>query len=619
MSLARQQFQNPFRVLSPEEMAAEDVCDLFVEPFTDFSKITLPGHAMLNGPRGSGKSMIFRYLLPDCQRIQIGASFSDLPFFAFLISIKNAGPTTNLTEFRRLSEHADIVFNEHVLTVFIASKVFRYMQQLNFKDSSQEQQESIEYFDTVFSRHLALCGKRCEAPSSFENQVSPSAIFGHIADVCEGTFAEFIQYTKRIATDQFPSYAGALCGYTDFLFPVLAGLQKLSFLPNRPLYILIDDADYLSLTQTVILNSWISSRTHTTVSFKVSTQLLYKTSATMSGLPIQPPHDYQEINIADIHTSRYKRYRQRVEQIVRKRLDRWSKDMDLDRDVSPSNFFPDDVAQEQQIRDIAGSIRRKFDSSGRGSRVSDDVARYARPEFIKSLGGQSKSTSTYSYAGFAQLVHISSGLVRYFLESASQMFADEQSRVDPAGITSIRPSIQNEVVRDQANQLMFEHFDHVEVGVDVDRLDGVRDSVAIDSTHRDMQRLRNLIMGLGGLFFLKLISSDAERRVFSVALSGHPTPYIVRTFELGVQCGYFHRSSIGNKDGTGRTRLYVLTRRIAPYFGLDPSSFAGYLWVTSEFVAQLIQDPQAVLRKLKSSGSLADLEVDQLSLFDEEE
>ena len=618
MNAARQQFQNPFRVLSPEEMVAEDVCDLFVEPFTDFGKITLPGHAMLNGPRGSGKSMIFRYLLPDCQKLQIGTSYSELPFFAFLVSIKNAGPTTNLTEFRRLSEHADIVFNEHVLTVFIASKVFRYMQQLDFAISPQSVRDSIEYFNTVFSRHLALCGKRCSAPPS-KNQASPSTVFGHIADICEDIFAEFIQFTKRIATDRLPRYDGALCGYTDFLFPVLAGLRELHFLPDRPLYILIDDADYLSLTQTIILNSWISSRTHTTVSFKVSTQLLYKTSATISGLPIQSPHDYQEISIADIHTSRYKRYRQRIEQIVRKRLDRWSKDMGLCQDLSPIDFFPDDVDQERRIKEIAGSIRHRFESSGRGSRVSDDVTRYSRPEFIRSLGGPSKSTSTYSYAGFAQLVHVSSGLVRYFLESASQMFADEQSRLQGKDITSIRPTIQNEVVRNQANQLMFEHFDHVDSGVDPEQSVGLRDSVTIDSTHRDMQRLRNLIMGLGGLFFLKLVSSDAERRVFSVALSGHPTPYIIRTFELGVQFGYFHRSSIGNKDGTGRTRLYVLTRRIAPFFSLDPSSFAGYLWVTSEFAAQLIQDPHAVLRKLKSSGSLAELEVDQLSLFDDEE
>ena len=333
MALTRQQFQNPFRVFSPEEMVAEDVCELFVEPFTDFSKITLPGHAMLNGPRGSGKSMIFRYLLPDCQRIQSRVQFSELPFFAFLISIKNAGPTTSLTEFRRLSEQADIVFNEHVLTIFIASKVFRYMQQLNFHVSPKSNRETIIYYETLFSRHLALCGKSCGALPS-EYKVSPSAVFGYIADICENLYAEFIQYTKRIATDQSPSYSGALCGYTDFLFPVLAGLPKLHFLPNKPLYILIDDADYLSLTQTTILNSWISSRTHTTVSFKVSTQLLYKTRATMSGLPIQSPHDYQEIRIADIHTSRYKRYGQRVDQIVRKRLDRWSRDMNLCQELA---------------------------------------------------------------------------------------------------------------------------------------------------------------------------------------------------------------------------------------------------------------------------------------------
>ena len=41
--------------------------------------------------------------------------------------------------------------------------------------------------------------------------------------------------------------------------------------------------------------------------------------------------------------------------------------------------------------------------------------------------------------------------------------------------------------------------------------------------------------------------------------------------------------------------------------------------MTSEFLARLIQDPEAVLRKLKDSTSLAALEVDQLSLFDEEE
>ena len=60
--------ENPFRVVTPEDMAAAEVAGLFVHP-PDAYKIEGPGHTMLSGARGCGKSMIFRYLLPDCQCI----------------------------------------------------------------------------------------------------------------------------------------------------------------------------------------------------------------------------------------------------------------------------------------------------------------------------------------------------------------------------------------------------------------------------------------------------------------------------------------------------------------------------------------------------------------------
>jgi hypothetical protein len=120
---------------------------------------------------------------------------------------------------------------------------------------------------------------------------------------------------------------------------------------------------------------------------------------------------------------------------------------------------------------------------------------------------------------------------------------------------------------------------------------------------------------LGGTFHEKLVSDDSERRVFSVAISGQPDPEIVEAFEMGVRYGYFHRSSIGNKDGTGRTRLYVLTRRLAPHFNLDPSSFAGYLWVTNDLLREGMANPEKTLRKIKKSG-IAAFETAQLSLFE---
>ena len=131
-----------------------------------------------------------------------------------------------------------------------------------------------------------------------------------------------------------------------------------------------------------------------------------------------------------------------------------------------------------------------------------------------------------------------------------------------------------------------------------------------------MTKLRNLISGLGGAFFQKLVSEDSERRVFSVAISGTPDPEILEIFELGVNYGYFHRTSIGNKDGTGRSQLYVLTRRLAPYFKLDPTSFAGYFWTTNEFLFGLMANPDSLLRKVKSKGFEQYSETQQLTLFD---
>ena len=58
------------------------------------------------------------------------------------------------------------------------------------------------------------------------------------------------------------------------------------------------------------------------------------------------------------------------------------------------------------------------------------------------------------------------------------------------------------------------------------------------------QRLHNLIQTLGGTFKLKLLSDDAERRVFSVAISDEPKADVVDMFELGVKHGYFQKSTI---------------------------------------------------------------------------
>src|SRR4051794_23277758 len=98
--MSRALLDNPFSVQSPEEISAEDMQDLFVGGFSDYEKVPLVGHTFLHGPRGCGKSMMFRFMQPDSQSLFYQKPIHEIPYFAFYVPIKNMG--TNRTELVRL-------------------------------------------------------------------------------------------------------------------------------------------------------------------------------------------------------------------------------------------------------------------------------------------------------------------------------------------------------------------------------------------------------------------------------------------------------------------------------------------------------------------------------------
>ena len=605
--MAERGFVNPFTVRTPEALAAADAAGLFVDVFTDFYKIRDPGHAMLNGPRGSGKSMMFRYLEPDCQCIAERRKIPELDFFAVLISIKNTG--LNLTELRTLTgKGVNAIVNEHFLTMYVISKVFAYVGRQEIDPERRYLKEVTVFMNNVVCDRLVRCGLRRDVVPSGTHENSAAA-FGAFGDLFDRLYQSTGQYIKRLFPGTEPrQFDGPLCGYLDFLHPVLQAMRTLPFMPKGPVYLLMDDADTLSAMQTKVLNSWVGTRTSDDVSIKISTQMRYKTFAKVSGGAIETPHDYSEVNITDLYTTKRGKYLDRVRAIVEKRLKL------AGLDVSPEQFFPVQHEQEERVREIEDRIRKgDHPVAGRGYRLDDDVRRYARPIYMTNLAGTTKASSKYSYAGFEQLVHISSGLIRYFLEPAALMFSEQRAR-SLGEVRQIDPEIQNDEIRKMSILLMTSEFEKI---ADDEVAEDVRVSEGAPAFIERKQRLNNLIQTLGGTFRQKLLSDDAERRVFSVAISDEPKADVVDIFELGVKHGYFQRSTIGNKDGTGRTALYILTRRVAPYFTLDPSGFAGYLFVTTDRLREGIRHPQALLRKVKSRGvAVAFGEEAQLSLFE---
>ncbi|MGE3759002.1 MAG: hypothetical protein AB7H97_14670, partial [Pseudobdellovibrionaceae bacterium] len=485
MNEMKLQLSNPFAVQTPEDIEPADALALFVDVFTDFHKVLKPGHTFVHGPRGAGKSMMFRYILPDCQRLELRningkGSVADLEYFSVYIPIKLTN--VKLTDLERLvDKHANHILNEHRLVSLILINLLVSLKRL-FDDEAEilDRSEVKNFFSDVFCDLLADCGWEVDVTGLTEES-DTNAYFHKMLTVASKIGRNFSKYTHRLWVSKEPvGYDGPILGYLDFLLPFVDELKSLSFMPNGPIFLLIDDADNLNETQKTILNTWVSYRTTSDISIKASTQLNYDNWLTVTGQTIDSPHDYSEVNISAIYTTSKGKYLERVEAIVRKRLDGYN------IGIAPKDFFPPDKKQEEEIQKERESIREHFSTEGRGYRVSDDVTRYARPNYIRRLKSASKSGPSYSYAGFDQLVHISSGIIRHFLEAASLMYSNMQSRNPHSEITFIEPGIQNEVVRQLANQYLFSEFDKLQTGTGSEKV-----------PLATARKLRNLIEAMG--------------------------------------------------------------------------------------------------------------------------
>lgn len=589
---------NPFAVTSPEQLTTEQAEQLFVEVFSDFPQVEKAGNAMIVGARGSGKSMMFRCLLPDVIMKRNKCQFSDLPFVAFHIPIKNL--QLKLTELARFDDnYASSLINEHFFVVVIlqdiCEQITRYREQ--FRVSKEEAKS---FYDDVFKINASIAG--CDDIT--EINVDTDDCFNKIHSYSRTLYARFVRYItslKPAGNPNLPLYNLPLLSFRMFLLPFLHGLRRLSGFPHgKNIHLFFDDADNLSKTQTQVLNSWLGMRTQPIVSIKVSTQLgKYKSYLSTDGTLVESPHDYQKINISDKYTTSKTTYFRRVNEIVAKRL------KSVGIECEPKDYFPEYKEQEEKIRQEKKRILEVWAREGRGNRPGDDVNRYARPNYIRDLGGISKSRSTYRYAGFEQMVHLSSGVIRVFLETASLMFEDTKKENPNTSLEMqyIPDAIQNEVLRGFSEDYMFGRFERLDVDTAPEKKGEGLSVVA---------KLRNLLISMGKTFYNILVSDRSERRVFSIALSNTPDKEVKDVLDFGVQTGYLHSSTIGRKDGAGRTNLYIMNRILAPQFNLDPTGFAGYLFVTNDVLKLAIYTQ----RTLRAETDEDNEEPRQLTLFD---
>ena len=149
--------KNPFAVVSPEELSADEADQLFVEMHSDYPEITREGNTLITGARGCGKSMLIRCSLPDVLMLRKNLKFSDLPYLAVNVSIKKT--SLNLQELHRLDkQHVPYLINEHFMALHVAMHTFLMLSHINFSPDEYSPDEYKQFFENTYSRLLKVSG-----------------------------------------------------------------------------------------------------------------------------------------------------------------------------------------------------------------------------------------------------------------------------------------------------------------------------------------------------------------------------------------------------------------------------------------------------------------------------
>lgn len=578
---------NPFSVKTPETLTPEDIASLFIDVFSDFPRLLANEHTFLHGARGTGKSMMFRYMEPA---VQLAAhkieSASELERYAVHMPIKNAN--YYLSELERLEGAPYWLLAEHFLIINASLHVLKSLTLLASRKNDSTL-EDLDLFNEEIKYLIDLCSSKNN--NSRNEPAGFKSTFEDLTSFFEKQRSSAKNYIAKLAfvKDLVP-YSGLLLGYEEFFLPFLRMVKELSFTPKGPIFLMLDDADNLPLRMQNIINGWVSYRSNNYLCLKISTQQKYKTWRTPQGILIESSHDFSEIDISSVYTSKnFSHYYDRVEKVVRRRLE-----VAGIKNSDPLVFFPINNNQKESIENIKKKIGSDWDNGNKiSSRKNDDIRRYAVSEYIKTLG-QSKKTNMYSYSGFKSMVDISSGMIRFFLEPAARMFSEQQASRESSTIDSIPHEVQDAVLYKWSEEYILSEFD---------RLRKDESTISAENLNK-VEKLKRLINSFGECFQKKLVSSDSERQFISFMVTSAPSEDIQEVLDLAVEWGYLTAKTIARKEGFGRNISYTLNRRLAPYFKLDPSGYAAHLSVTPEMLKLAVEDPRAFVRdRLASTNS----------------
>lgn len=594
-SFERKLRNNPFQHFYPEqELTPRDIATLFIKDHTEYNALTSYTHSLVFGSRGSGKTMLFKFLEPACQVVKygsLGEFLSQPDSFIGIYMNYNRGDCTK-REFYQLLEDKDIptsLSQRLIIHYFIMdicdSVLGTFLEQLQEKIDPGRERDAV---DRIFSA-LDRKGIHRDIP---ENERSLVTLREIIKDEMDKVLSSIRVYEENYGIPgSKPAYSGNFtdpsCQKGSFLYVFFNELRHVLDTDNIPFFLLFDEVTQIEELELLvkfhqqIINTLISQRMQNLVCLKVSAcPESYSTDVDINGRKIDEIHDYIVITLDSLYTNNKRNYHHRIRDITNKRLEiaDWGvKDIE--------KLLPENPTEVHKMEEAIRYTSEEYDKLPEDKKIESKqnyISKYARARFLQEFLRKTE----YGYTGFDNLVHFSSGITRAFLDVCYHMIIEYEAKYPEANTRNIEflPfEIQKETVNSYSNSF-----------IDTQLLDPISKRAPESEERKLLEQLFNLIEALGPAFKIRLDNKNSRYpRIISVSIKETlREPMLERVLRRGLRECFFHKKWYRSKSGYEMLQCFILNRRLCPRYKLDLSGFQGRIELSQEELLPALEDPQ---------------------------
>ena len=522
---------NPFKHGGAAKINEEELVKIFID--SGDSNIITEGknNIFIKGNRGSGKSMLMLYnsfaIKKDKHRIGI------------YVDCRNAFFSRIDQYFNKNKFQASIV-SEHILVMGMVLSLTTIIKKIPFCpiDKQLLKKELGYYFDTFNLKEEQSC------LDNFHHWLNKQIV---------ELQTELMQAPEKFIKTKAYSYL-------SLIDVVISILKKTNTLKDTHFMFLIDDAVFLNKHQQRTLNTWISYRDTSSVSFKVAiTSIREYNFLTNQDSAILENHDYITLDLERNFFSKRDEFYRFAKKIVEKRLELSGSKLLAEAFFPESDKFNKELAQIKNDF-IDGKYPEQKEKTRNGRKTNS--SKFIRAIYFRlSHETQKANLPELPYAGFKVLTNISTGIIRNLLVPCFKMYTKESE--NNGEIQSISTSVQYQVLKEESERMWS----------DIEKLPAqIR-----DCTEGNATQLKNILTNFGKYLKNTLLNPvSTEKRILTFViedLENHvnidKVQEIKKVLNIGISSGLLY-TRIGADHNGGKTTFYTPNRILWVSLGLDP-------------------------------------------------